>query len=207
MKLNLLKKGIFFAVAAFAAGCVFSSLPVHAQDASGKVPVIYETDGNPVDAHLVMVHVSGDGMITTDDLQIRNTSEGFYLPVGETKTLKLVADNGASIDKIVINGKTELPELFAEDTIDVVGIEESQTIEVEFSKSSAGNGNSSSNSNGGAGSNGGTTSQTDPTKTNNPQTGDNAMIPLYIGVVLFALIGLFVTFAKKKTSKQQDDNQ
>lgn len=172
-----------------AVACLMASVPVYAQEVSGKVPVTYIAQGQ--EAHLITVYVSGDGMVTIGDVQVRNSSEGFFVPEGETQTMNMIPDQDATLQKLVINGKSTLPKTVEQNTLDLVGTGEPQTIHVEFS----------SGNTGGQSSNG---EQSSPNReqTNAPQTGDSANWFIYLGVIALCMVLLPITRLVRK--KQSD---
>lgn len=151
----------------------------------GKVPVTYTREESS--QYPLNIEVAGEGEVTTGKNTLRNQKKQYTIPVDESITFHLKADNGGKINKVVLNGMDVL-ESISENKLVINGAEKEQSLIVEFESKKSGVPQTGDTTGG--------------TNKRFPQTGDLSKDTTRLGL-LFVLIavslsGITYTANKKK---------
>lgn len=130
--MEALKRKMKILLSIMALGC-FSFLGatvVHAET-SGNVPVTYTRTESAT--YPLNVDVSGAGEVLVGKETLRNQEKQYLLPIDETMTFELKADEGAKVKSIKLNGKN-----LEGNKVIVKGAEKEQRLSISFVKNTSG---------------------------------------------------------------------
>ncbi len=133
----------------------------------GSVPVSYIREESTM--YPLNVEVTGEGEVSMRTDILRNKKKQYSIPVDESITFQLKADNGRKVKKAVLNGNDVLGSI-SENKLTVNGAEKEQTLIVEFESK----------------------------KAVFPQTGDTTRLGFYFVLLTLSLGGIAYTCNKKK---------
>lgn len=140
-------------------------------ETTGSVPVTYTREESAM--YPLNVEVTGEGEVSTGTDTLRNKKKQYSIPVDESITFQLKADNGRKVKKAVLNGNNVLGSI-SENKLTVNGAEKEQTLIVEFESK----------------------------KSVFPQTGDTTQLGVYIVLFFISIVaGGYMYYRDKKNQR------